>query len=177
MSMKRVSGIVGSVVLVAFVALAGYWFLQRTQPENCRICQRPIHAQARAVVEENGKREAVCCVRCAFRQHEQRHVAIRLLEVTDYVSGRPLAPEEAFYVEGSRIVLCARHEPMLDETKHPHETVLTAALPVSMPSRKRAKRAPSPPRTAAWCDASPTMKEIEPTAINRIIRFSATTAS
>lgn len=127
--MKRVSGIVGSVVLVALVALAGYWFLQRTQPENCRICQRPIHAQARAVVEENGKREAVCCVRCAFRQHEQRHVAIRLLEVTDYVSGHPLAPEEAFYVEGSRIVLCARHEPMLDETKHPHETVFDRCAP------------------------------------------------
>src|SRR5512145_2359377 len=116
MSMKRVSGIIGSLVLVGLLGLAGYWFLRQTQPDVCRICERPIHAQARAAVEANGKREAVCCVRCAFRHHEQKHVPVRLLEVTDYVSGRSLAPEAAFYVEGSRIVLCARHQPMLDET-------------------------------------------------------------
>jgi len=116
-------------LLVAVLALAGYWYLERTQPELCRICQRPIHAQARAVVEENGQREAVCCVRCAFRQREQQHVGVRLLEVTDYVSGRPLAPENAFYVEGSRIVLCERHEPLLDETKHAHERVFDRCAP------------------------------------------------
>jgi hypothetical protein len=115
--------------LVAALALAGYWYLQRTQPEQCRICQRPIHAQARAVIEENGRREAVCCVRCAFRQSEQQQVAIRLLEVTDYVSGRQLAPEGAYYVEGSRIVLCERHEPLVDETKHAHERVFDRCAP------------------------------------------------
>ena len=129
MSMKRIPGIAGSVLLVGLLALAGYWFLQRTEPENCRICERPIHAQARAVVEAAGKREAVCCVRCAFRHHEQEHVPVRLLEVTDYASGSALAPEDAFYVEGSRIVLCARHEPMLDETKHPQETVFDRCAP------------------------------------------------
>jgi len=129
MTMKRVSGIAGSVLLVVLLGLAGYWFLQQTEPETCRICQRPIHAQARAVVEADGKREAVCCVRCAFRHHEQQHVSIRLLEVTDYVSGRSLAPEDAFYVEGSRIVLCARHEPLLDETKHPQEPVFDRCAP------------------------------------------------
>jgi hypothetical protein len=129
MTAKKASGIIGSVALVAALALAGYWYLQRTEPEHCRICQRPIHAQARAVVEENGRREAVCCVRCAFRQGEQRRAAIRLLEVTDYVSGRPLAPEDAYYVEGSRIVLCERHEPLLDETKHAHERVFDRCAP------------------------------------------------
>ncbi|HEX9764613.1 MAG TPA: hypothetical protein VGA39_04960 [Candidatus Acidoferrales bacterium] len=129
MTARKTSGIIGSVVLVAALALAGFWYLQRTQPESCRICQRPIHAQARAVIEENGKREPVCCVRCAFRQGEQQHVAIRLLEVTDYASGRPLAPEDAYYVEGSRIVLCERHEPLLDETKHAHERVFDRCAP------------------------------------------------
>ena len=129
MTMKKTFGAAGSLLVVVLLALAGYWFLVRTQPDVCRICQRPIHAQARAVAEENGRREAVCCARCAFRQHEQKHVPIRLLEVTDYVSGRPLAPENAFYVEGSRIVLCARHEPLLDETKHPQEPVFDRCAP------------------------------------------------
>jgi len=129
MTVRRASGIAGSVLLIAALGLAGYWYLQHTQPESCRICQRPIHAQARAVIEENGKREPVCCVRCAFRQHEQQHVALRLLEVTDYVSGRPLVPEDAYYVEGSRIVLCERHEPLLDETKHAHERVFDRCFP------------------------------------------------
>jgi hypothetical protein len=123
MTMRRASGIAASVLLVAALAVGGYWYLQHSQPEHCRICQRSLHTQARAVIEENGQREAVCCVRCAFRQGEQQHVAIRLLEVTDYVSGQPLKPVEAFYVEGSRIVLCERHEPLLDETKHAHERV------------------------------------------------------
>ncbi|HXE76260.1 MAG TPA: hypothetical protein VNN18_11595 [Candidatus Xenobia bacterium] len=129
MTTNKVSGIAGSVLLVVALALAGYWLLVHTQPDICRICQRPIHAQARAVVEENGRREAVCCARCAFRQHQQKRVSIRLLEVTDYVSGRPLAPEDAFYVEGSRVVLCARHEPLLDDTKHPQEPVFDRCVP------------------------------------------------
>lgn len=129
MTARKASGILGSILLIAALALAGYWYLQHTQPESCRICLRPIHAQARAVIEENGKRESVCCMRCAFRQQEQQHVAIRLLEVTDYVSSRPLKPEDAYYVEGSRIVLCERHEPLLDETKHAHERVFDRCFP------------------------------------------------
>lgn len=129
MSAKKVFGIAASLLVVAGLTLGGTWYLQHTQRASCRICQRPLHAQARALIEEHGRREPVCCVRCAFRQDEQRHAAIRLLEVTDYISGRPLAPEDAYYVEGSRIVLCERHEPLLDETKHVHERVFDRCVP------------------------------------------------
>ncbi len=100
-----------------------------TQPENCSICQRAIHAQSRAVIEVDGKRERVCCARCAFTFEEQKHKQIRLVEVTDYNSTKPLAPENAYFVEGSRIVLCEEHEPLLDQTKHPYGRVFDRCEP------------------------------------------------
>src|SRR3989304_6175212 len=115
---KRVTLFV-SVALVAALAAGGYWVLQRTQPAPCRICQRPIHAEARAVMEVDGKREPVCCARCALTLQQQEHRPVRLVEVTDYVSRQPLAPEAAYYVEGSRGGLCERAEPVREQTKHP----------------------------------------------------------
>src|SRR3989338_5087993 len=118
-----------SGLVVATLAVGGYWLLQRTQPATCRICQRPIHAEARAVIEVDGKREPVCCARCALTLQQQEHRPVRLVEVTDYVSRASLAPESAYFVEGSRIVLCEKHEPLLDQTKHPYPRVFDRCVP------------------------------------------------
>ena len=119
--------------LSAFVLLAlaagGYWLLRRTEPDICRICQREIHAQSRAIVEMDGKRERVCCVRCELTLEVQQHKPVRLMEVTDYASTKPLSPAAAYFVEGSRIVLCEKHEPLLDETKQPHPRVFDRCEP------------------------------------------------
>jgi len=125
---KRVTLFV-SVALVAALAAGGYWLLQRTAPDTCRICQRPIHAEARAVIEVDGKREPVCCARCALTLQHQQRTPVRLVEVTDYVSRASLAPESAYFVEGSRIVLCEKHEPLLDQTKHPYPRVFDRCVP------------------------------------------------
>jgi len=118
-----------SGLVVATLAVGGYWLLQRTAPDTCRICQRPIHAEARAVMEVDGKREPVCCARCALTLQQQEHRPVRLVEVTDYLTRQPFEPEAAFYVEGSRVVLCEKHEPLLDETKHPHARVFDRCVP------------------------------------------------
>jgi len=118
-----------SGLVVATLAVGGYWLLQRTAPDTCRICQRPIHAEARAVIEVDGKREPVCCARCALTLQQQEHRPVRLVEVTDYVSRQPLAPEAAYTVEGSRVILCERHEPLLDQTKHPYPRVFDRCVP------------------------------------------------
>jgi hypothetical protein len=118
-----------SIVVLALISAAGYWLLQRTLPAECKVCHREIHAAARAVIEVDGKRETVCCVRCAMTLDEQEQKPIRLVEVTDYVRRTPLRPNDAFYVEGSRIVLCQSHEPHVDETKHPQERVFDRCEP------------------------------------------------
>lgn len=118
-----------SGLVVATLAVGGYWLLQRTAPDTCRICQRPIHAEARAVIEIDGKPERVCCGRCALTLQHQQHRPVRLAEVTDYVSRRSLDPQAAHFVEGSRVVVCERHEPLLDQTKHPYPRVFDRCVP------------------------------------------------
>lgn len=118
-----------SIVVLALLAFGGYWLLQKTAPTECKVCRREIHAAARAVIEVDGKQEAVCCVRCAMTLDEQEQKPIRLLEVTDYASHGALAPKDAFYVEGSRIVLCQSHEPHMDETKHAQARVFDRCEP------------------------------------------------
>jgi hypothetical protein len=118
-----------SIVVLALLTAGGYWLLKRTSPEECRVCRREIHAAARAVIEVDGKREAVCCVRCAMTLDEQEQKPVRPVEVTDYNRHTALAPKDAYYVEGSRIVLCHSHEPHMDETKQPQAQVFDRCEP------------------------------------------------
>jgi hypothetical protein len=129
MPISKTTGIAVAVVVAAALILGGYWLYRQGAPEVCRVCQRPIHAEARAVIESGGKREAVCCVRCGLFLQRQQHIQVRLVEITDYKSGRPLRPEDAYYVEGSRVVMCGRHEPVLDETKHAFNRVFDRCVP------------------------------------------------
>lgn len=116
---KAAAYVLSGLVLLALAA-GGYWLLRRTEPDTCRICRREIHAQSRAVIEMDGRRERVCCVRCQMTLQIQQRKPVRLMEVSDYVSTKPLSPAAAYFVEGSRVVLCETHEPLLDETKQPH---------------------------------------------------------
>ena len=125
----KITALVSTFVFFAAAAVAGYWLLKRTAPPTCSVCQREIHAQSRAMIELDGRRELVCCSRCAFTFQEQKHKPIRLVEVTDYVSKQPLRPDAAYFVEGSRIVLCSKHEPLLDQTKHPYTPVFDRCVP------------------------------------------------
>ena len=118
-----------SIVVLALLSAAGYWLLQQTEPGVCKVCRREIHAASRAVIEVDGKQEAVCCVRCAMTLDEQEKKPLRLVEVTDYISRRPLAPKDAFYVEGSRVVLCMSHEVHMDETKHAQARIFDRCEP------------------------------------------------
>ena len=130
MNRKQILSFLLSVLVVTALAVGGYWLIQRTEPKGkCSICQREIHAEARAIVDRDGKREPVCCARCAFTLARQQHKSVRLAEVTDYVTRRPLRPEAAYFVEGSNVILCETHEPLLDTSKQPHDRVFDRCVP------------------------------------------------
>jgi hypothetical protein len=129
MTVQKRAAFLASVVSVAGLALAGYWLLVRTAPQSCRICQRAIHAQSRAVIEVDTRREPVCCARCALTLSRQQRRPLRLVEVADYNSGSSLDPATAYFVEGSSVVLCEKHEALFDETKRPHERVFDRCEP------------------------------------------------
>ena len=126
---KRNGSLLAGLTLVVLIAVGGYWTLRQATPDTCRICRRDIHPQARAVAEVEGKREPVCCVRCALTLARQQRKPVRLVEVTDYATRRPLSPDAAYYVEGSGVVLCAKHEPLLDQTKESFQRVFDRCEP------------------------------------------------
>jgi hypothetical protein len=115
---------------VAGSLLAGYWFALRSEPELCAACHRNINDQARAVVQVDERRETVCCVRCGLTIGRQEHRQVRLIQVTDYNSGKSLQPDAAYYVEGSRVMLCDHHqETRLDPAKRPYDIVFDRCMP------------------------------------------------
>jgi hypothetical protein len=129
MPKSRLARAILSIVVLSAIGGGGFWLLQMMKPSKCQICQRTIHAASRAVIEENGKQESVCCARCALTLANQRHRPIHLVEVADFSTSKPLAPKDAFFVEGSRIVLCESHEPLFDQTKRPEQRVFDRCEP------------------------------------------------
>ena len=116
---KRV--LISTAVSLFLLGLAGvgYYHLMLRQSEAfCGFCHRAVHAQTQVIAEVDGHRRTVCCARCAKTEALQEKKPVRLILVTDYVSGKGLKPEQAYFVEGSRKVLCARDMTMVDETKH-----------------------------------------------------------
>lgn len=129
--MTRRAVITSAVGLVLIGLLGyGYYRLMVNQSEAfCGFCQRPIHAHARVIAEVGGRRKTVCCARCAMTEAFQEKKSVRLIEVTDYVSGKTVKPEQAYFVEGSRKVLCDHDAAVFDETKHAHPLAFDRCSP------------------------------------------------
>ena len=105
------------VVLAGLVA-AGYRVMANREEAFCGFCHRSIHANTKVIAEIDGRRRTVCCARCAISEAQQEKNPLRLIAVTDYVSSKSLNPEQAYFVDGSRKVLCAHDEMMVDQSKH-----------------------------------------------------------
>jgi len=116
-------------VIVALLA-GGYWYAGRQSANTiCGFCRRPIQARARVVAEIGGQRKQVCCARCAITEAIQQKKPVRLISVSDWSSGKTLAPDQALYVEGSRRVLCDHDMPPMGETKHPEQMAFDRCSP------------------------------------------------
>lgn len=116
--------------LALIAVLAGAMWFQKSETEKfCGFCHRPIHAQTRVIAEVDGRRKTVCCARCAMTEAFQEKKPVRLIEVTDYASGKSLKPEQAYFVDGSRKVLCDHDAPIFDETKHVHPLAFDRCFP------------------------------------------------
>lgn len=116
------------VVLAGLVA-AGYRLMANREETFCGFCHRSIHANTKVIAEIDGRRRTVCCARCAISEAFQEKKPLRLIAVTDYVSSKSLNPEQAYFVDGSRKVLCAHDEAMVDQSKHVQEMTFDRCFP------------------------------------------------
>jgi hypothetical protein len=118
--MKRKISISAFVLLLVVVALllSGSWSVHRHSEETtCGICARHINPQAGVIAEVGGVRHHVCCAHCAVTEGFQEHKPVKLIEVTDYSTGRKLDPTKAWYVDGSRVVACEHDMAHMSEAK------------------------------------------------------------
>ena len=126
--MKRKLLLIPAGTLFAILAVVLVLHFRRQEQELCPFSNRQIHSGSRAVVELEGKRLPACCIRCVLTAGRQG-LKVRLVEVSDFLSGEPLSPDAAFYVSGSPVVLCERHEPKFDAEKQAHEMVFDRCEP------------------------------------------------
>ena len=126
---KALTFIMSSLFLFGMAA-GGYWLLRKTQPHICPICQRDIHPRSRAVLLLGKARVAVCCVRCGITHNLQVGKPGELVEVTEYLSNKPMKPDAAFYVEGSQVSHCDPHQgALVDQTKRPYNRIFDRCEP------------------------------------------------
>ena len=119
----------GTLAVVAGLLIFGEWSLQRRSEEVCGFCARHLHREAAVIAEIDGKRHHVCCAHCAITEGLQEHKPVKLIEVTDYKSGRKLDPSRAWYVDGSRIVVCTHDMTHMNEMKQVENTMFDRCSP------------------------------------------------
>jgi nitrous oxide reductase accessory protein NosL len=120
---KAATLILSALFLMA-IAGGGYWLLQETKPKACPICARSIHPHSSAVVLIDKNPVKVCCIRFGITHNFQVGKPGEVVEVTDFLSDKPMKPDAAFYVEGSQVSMCDPHgSSLVDETKHPYNRI------------------------------------------------------
>jgi hypothetical protein len=130
MNMAKRAWITTAVLLVAAgLVAAGYRVMANREETFCGFCHRSIHPNTKVIAEIDGRRRRVCCARCAISEAYQQKKPLRLIAVTDYVSGQSLSPEQVYFVDGSRKVLCSHDGTMVDESKHAEAMTFDRCFP------------------------------------------------
>ena len=109
-----------AVVLVVLLGLgyAGWRISRSSEPRVCQACSRPIHAHSRTVGLVGNRQELFCCPACAWTTHDQNGRPVEIVELTDYETGSPLAPIQAYIVRGSDVNTCAQqHGPVTPDNQ------------------------------------------------------------
>lgn len=120
MKKRLISASLIAVAVILGAALGDWYALRDRPPAFCEISGRPIHANMLTRVEVNGKKLYTCCPRCPLTLMQQAHTPVKLLEVTDYPSGRRLKARDAYFVNGSIVEMCAAPRMMSEEGRTPY---------------------------------------------------------
>lgn len=139
MTTKRWLAVFAVVVVAAGLGYAGLRVYRASQPEQCYACVRAIHAHSRTVAIVNGKARTFCCPACALSEHEQEGKAVRVTELTSYLTGEKLTPDEAFIVKGSDVNMCAHARELVDEEKRPADLHYDRCSPSMLAFRQKSE--------------------------------------
>ncbi len=116
------------LVFAASLALGAYVVRSRSQ-QICGFCQRPINPQAGVMAEVGGRTRHVCCARCAVSEGLQEKKTVRLISVTDYLTGQRIDPQNAWFVDGSRVIACRHDMTPMGQMKRPEQLTFDRCSP------------------------------------------------
>ena len=119
MTGTRWLGVVAAVAVAVGLGYTGFKLYRGSEPEQCYACQRVVHAHMRTIAIVNGRSRVFCCPACALSEHRQEGRPIRVTELTAFLTGAKLSPNEAFVVKGSDVNMCARTQELINADKRP----------------------------------------------------------
>ena len=107
------------VLVLAVLGYAGWRTFSYANPDECYACKRPMHAHSKTVAVADGRQRQFCCPACALSQHEQAGKPIQITQLTSFLDGKALAPDNAYVVRGSNVNMCERSQGLIQEDKRP----------------------------------------------------------
>lgn len=119
--MRRRRWLVGAFGVLAGSTLgyAGWRAFRSDSVGECYACKRPIHAHSKTVAFADGRSRVFCCPACALSEQEQTGKPITITRLTSFLTGEPIAPQNAYVVRGSDVNMCIRDRRMIDSDKRP----------------------------------------------------------
>jgi hypothetical protein len=111
--MAKKTSIYSAIVLIVVAGLfaGGYLLMNRRSQTECGFCQRHINPN------------------CAVTEARQEKKPLRLIEVTDYPTGKMVSPDGAWFVEDSRVIACEHDMSKMDESKHMEQLAFDRCSP------------------------------------------------
>ena len=113
-SARRFAAFVIFAVVALAAGYAGWRVCRLTVPEQCYACRRAVHPHTRTIALANGKPQVFCCPACALSEQAQKGRPVRVTELTAFLTGARLSPNEAYVVRASDVNMCARQDRLLD---------------------------------------------------------------
>lgn len=142
MERRSVVSWVAGVVLAAALGVAGWAAFLRPDANECYACNRPVHAHSRTAATAGGRSRTFCCPACALSLRQQAGTPVTITSLTSYLTGRPLAPEDAYAVVGSSVNMCSHAQEVVDADKQPAGLLYDRCAPsiIAFASRAEADR-------------------------------------
>jgi hypothetical protein len=139
--MERMARQIFAILLpVALLGGVGYYLSQQVHLD-CDICSRHLHEESSyKIYLSSGKVLDACCPRCGLR-FERSNDDVVSAEVADFITGEFVPADEALYVEGSLVRLCAHDLAQRDGMGMLYRLVWDRCLPslLAFESRQQAE--------------------------------------